>query len=223
LEIDVSLTLIGAGMDETEIVSGAAGPVIEFTGSGTFAARGISFRHDGSQAGDGVVVDGGRGDFSGCRFTGAAYEEGEGNSAGLRYRGASEGVVEDCVASDNDNSGVLVEEQSQPELRRNVCSNNAMVGIGYMDLAGGLASENECTGNSIGIAVAVQAQPTLEKNKCNDNEYGIVYLESGGGKSYGNECLRNDFGIVVVASSTVELGENDCRDNRGADIRDARE
>jgi parallel beta-helix repeat protein len=222
LEIDTSLTLIGAGMDGTEIVSGWPGHVVKFTGSGSFAAEGITFRHDGRQAADVVVIDQGSADFSKCRFTGAVYEEGEGNRAGLRFKGSSRGTVEDSVISENDNSGILVEQQAKPELKRNVCSNNVMVGIGYMDLARGVASENECTGNAIGIAVAVEARPTLENNKCNENDYGIAYLENGGGESYGNECLRNKIGIVVGPSSTAQLGDNDCRDNSEENIRDSR-
>jgi parallel beta-helix repeat protein len=223
LEIETSLTLIGAGMDGTEIVSGWPGHVVKVTGSGSFAAEGMTFRHDGSQVADVVVIDQGRADFSKCRFTGAVYEEGEGNRAGLRFRGSSRGTVVDSVVSENDNSGILVEQQAQPELRRNTCSNNAMVGIGYTDLARGVASGNECTGNAIGIAVAVEARPTLEGNRTNDNEYGIAYLENGGGESRGNECLRNKIGIVVDASSTVQLGDNNCRDNSEEDIRDSRE
>jgi parallel beta-helix repeat protein len=209
-------------MDATEIVSGAPDYVINFVGSGSFSAEGITFRHDGTQMADVVVIDRGRGDFSNCRFSGAVYEEGEGNRAGLRFKGSSRGTVEDSVMSENDNTGMLVEQQAEPELRRNVCSDNLAVGIGYMDLAGGLASENECTGNSIGIALAVEARPTLERNKCNDNDYGIAYLENSGGESYGNECLRNKIGIAVGGSSTVQLGENDCRDNSEEDIRDSR-
>jgi parallel beta-helix repeat protein len=223
LEIDTPLKLIGAGMDETEIVSDAPDHVIHFTGPGSFAAEGITFRHDGRQVADVVVIEQGTADFRACRFTGAVYQEGKGNTAGLRFRGSSRGTVEDSVMSDNDNSGILVEERAQPELQRNVCSNNAMVGIGYMDLAHGVVSENECTGNAIGIAVAVEARPTLERNKCNDNAYGIAYLENAGGESYANECLRNEIGIVIASSSTVQLGDNDCRDNSKDDIRDARE
>jgi parallel beta-helix repeat protein len=222
LEIDKSMKLIGAGMDETEIVSGAPGHVINFFGSGSFVAEGITFRHDGEQVADVVVIDQGRGDFSRCRFLGAIYQEGQGNRAGLRYRGSSRGTVEDSLILENDNSGILVENGAQPELRRNICSDNVMVGIGYMDLAQGVASENECTRNAIGIAVAVEARPTLERNRCNDNEYGIAYLDDGGGESYGNECSRNRVGILVGGTSNVQLGENDCRENSEADLRDLR-
>lgn len=222
LETAKALTLVGAGMDETEIVSGAPGHVVNFTGTGTFNARDITFRHDGSQMADVVVVDQGTGNFSDCRFTGAIFEEGKGNRAGLRFRGSSRGKVENCIASGNDNSGILVEKQAQPELRGNVCSDNGVVGIGYMDLARGLAVGNECTNNSIGIAVAVEAKPALEGNKCNDNDYGIAYVENGGGQSIGNECQRNRIGISIGGSSTVQLADNDCRDNTEEDIRDFR-
>jgi len=223
LEIDKALRIVGAGMDETEIVSGAPGHVVNFTGSGTFAAEGITFRHDGNQTADVVVIQKGTGEFFECRFTGAIYEEGTGNRAGLRFKGSSRGLAENCHASNNDNTGILVEQQAQPDLKGNICSDNAVVGIGYMDLGRGLASENECTGNSIGIGVAVEARPTLERNRCNDNDYGIAYVENGGGQGYENECSRNKVGISVGASSTAELFDNDCRDNSEEDIRDSRE
>lgn len=223
LQIDTSMTFLGAGMDETEIVSGAPGYVISFNGSGSFAAEGITFRHDGTQMADVLVIEQGTGDFRDCRFTGAIYEEGKGNQAGLRFTGASRGTVADCEASGNDNTGILVEQQAQPELRGNTCSDNAVVGIGYMDLGRGMASENECSGNRIGIAVAVEAKPTLERNTCQDNDYGIAYVENGGGEGYGNICIRNKIGITVGASSTAELYDNDCRDNSEEDIRDSRQ
>lgn len=222
VEIGKSVKLVGAGMDETEIVSGSPSYVINFSGSGSFAAEGITFRHDGTQMADVMVIERGSADLLNCRFTGAVYEEGKGNRAGLRFRGSSRGTVENCVASNNDNTGILVEQQAQPELRNNICSDNAVVGIGYMDLGAGLASENECTGNRIGIGVAVEAKPTLERNKCNDNDYGIAYVENGGGEGYGNECSRNKVGISVGPSSTAQLSENDCRDNSEEDIRDSR-
>lgn len=223
LTIDKSLSFIGAGMDETEIVSGFEEHVVSFVGSGSFTAQDITFRRDGNTMGDVVVVESGIGDFSRCRFTGAIYVEGEGNRAGLRFRGSSRGTVRDSVATGNDNSGILVENQAKPELEGNVCSANTMVGIGYMDLAAGTARENECSDNATGIGVAVEAKPTLERNKCNDNDYGIVYWENGGGKSYDNECSRNKIGIVVGGSATVELADNDCRDNSEEDVQDRRQ
>jgi parallel beta-helix repeat protein len=223
LEITNALTLVGAGMDETIIVSGSPEYVVDFAGTGTFAAEGIAFRHDGSQVADVVVIEDGTGEFSRCSFSGATYVEGEGNRAGLRFSGSSRGSVEDSLVFDNDNTGILVEEQARPDLRRNTVRDNTQVGIGYKDLAQGAATENTCTGNAIGIAVTVEARPTVERNTCNDNDYGIAYLDNGGGECRGNECLRNQIGIIVGPSSTVELVDNDCRENMEEDIRDDRE
>jgi parallel beta-helix repeat protein len=223
LEIDKSITLIGAGMDETEIVSGAEDYVVRFDRGGSFTAKDITFRHDGNMMADVVVVERGVVDISGCRFTGAIYVEGEGNRAGLRLRGATSGIVEDNVFEDNDNTGLLLENQVTPTLERNVCSDNAVVGIGYMGTARGAARENECTDNAIGIAVAVEARPTLERNVCNDNDYGIAYLENGSGQAIENQCMRNKIGLVVDASASPEMVDNDCRDNTEEDIQDRRD
>ena len=223
LEVKKALTLAGAGMDETVIVSGSPDYVIAFAGTGTFAAEGIAFRHDGSQGADVVVIEDGTGAFSWCSFSGATYVEGEGNRAGLRFSGTSGGSVENSLVFGNGNTGILVEQQARPELRRNTVRDNTMVGIGYKDLAQGVASENTCTGHGIGIAVTVEARPTVETNTCSDNDYGIAYLENGGGECRGNECVRNQIGIAVGPSSTVELVDNDCRENGEEDIRDARE
>jgi len=223
LGIKKALTLVGAGMDETIIVSGSPDYVMQFAGAGTFAAEGIAFRHDGGQVADVVVIEGGTGAFSRCSFSGATYVEGEGNKAGLRFSGTSGGSVEDSLVFGNANTGILVEEQARPELRRNTVRDNTMVGIGYKDLAQGVSSENTCTGHGIGIAVTVEARPTVEMNTCNDNDYGIAYLENGGGECRANECRRNKIGIVVGPSSTAELVDNDCRDNVEQDIRDDRE
>ena len=222
LEIDKSFTLIGAGMDESEIVSGAGDYVVRFAGSGTFAAQDITFRHDGTQMADVVQVESGSVDFSRCRFTGAIYVEDEGNRAGLRFLHTSGGVVRESEFIDNDNSGVMVEGQADPILEKNLFSGNGIVGIGYMGNQGGIARENECTGNAIGIAVALESVPTVERNICNENDYGMAYWDSAGGKNSQNECSRNKIGIVVKASANPALADNDCRDNSEEDIQDLR-
>ncbi len=222
LEIDKSIALIGAGMDETEIVSGAEDYVVRFDRGGSFTAEGITFRHDGNMMADVVVIERGVVDISDCRFTGAVYVEGKGNRAGLRLRGTTSGVVADSVFEDNDNTGLLLENQVNPTVERNSCSDNAMVGIGYMGTAGGAARENECARNAIGIAVAVEAHPTLERNICNENDYGIAYLENGSGQASQNECMRNKIGLTIGTSASPELRDNDCRDNTEEDVRDRR-
>jgi parallel beta-helix repeat protein len=44
-----------------------------------------------------------------------------------------------------------------------------VVGIYYIDEAGGVAQENECSGNQWGIYVAATANPELIDNDCHNN------------------------------------------------------
>ena len=71
LDIIKALTLAGAGMDETVIVSEAEDYAVSFSGPGRFAAEDITFRHEGEALADVVVVRGGEIAFARCRFIGA--------------------------------------------------------------------------------------------------------------------------------------------------------
>lgn len=223
LDIDKPLTLIGVGMDQVEIISEAEGYVVRAVTAGVFAAEGITFRHEGKAMADVVLVQGGEVSFVRCRFTGAVYVEGRGNKAGLRFLGSSSGLVRECLVMENNNTGILMEQGAHPILDNNVCADNEMIGIGYFDKTGGVARQNECLRNVVGIGVATQSQPTLDHNICRDNElYGIAYWDSAGGMAYKNECTGNGVGISIGGAASPELIENDCHDNTKEDILDER-
>ena len=220
LEINTSLHLVGAGMDQTEIVSKAEGYAVLFSGAGPFSAEGVAFRHQGQSVADVVIVEGGAVSFVRCRFTGAVSGEGEDERAGLWLRGAASGLVQDCVVEGN-GLGVRVSEQAQPALKENFCTHNGGAGIVYSDDAGGVASGNECSENGVGgIVVAGRAGPVLEGNLCADNgDTGIAYLDDGGGAARQNECLWNGLdGISVGGRASPTLTGNVCMDNGGAGI-----
>ena len=54
-------------------------------------------------------------------------------------------------------------------LEGNFCTENKRSGIAYYENARGVARENECTGNPMGIFVAETANPALIDNNCHDN------------------------------------------------------
>jgi parallel beta-helix repeat protein len=246
LSVTKAITLVGAGMDRTNMVSGAEDYVVRFGGDGPFRAQGITFRHQGDIRARAVGVKGGVIDFTQCRFTGAVWDENEdfgGN--GLNLRRNTTGRVQECRVEGNDLHGIAVKEQAEVELVRNVCSDNGGVGIrfsgssggtarqnectgngecgiSYFDQSGGTARGNECTGNILhGISIEGQAQPVLEENICTGNEYsGIDYFENAGGTARGNECSdngRHGFGVHDQAHTTLE--GNVCRNNEEAGIR----
>ena len=65
------VTLVGAGMDQTRILCGASGVVVRFDVAGPYAARNLTFAHDGDEPAAVAVVTAGPFDCRSCRFTGA--------------------------------------------------------------------------------------------------------------------------------------------------------
>jgi parallel beta-helix repeat protein len=214
LEVDKPLTLLGAGMDQTEIVSEAGGYVIRFSGGGPFIAQDITFRHEGDAVASVAVVDAGDIAFARCRFTGAVYTEEAGDLAGLWLQGNTTGTVQECEAVENDSFGILVDDQAEPTLEGNSCTDNELFGIAYSGEAGGAARHNTCLGSQGGIGVAGHAEPTLEKNVCTDNELGgILYGDHSSGVACQNECSGNGIGIIVNDRAQPTLEGNVCADN----------
>jgi parallel beta-helix repeat protein len=215
LEIRRPITLAGQGMDETEIVSDAEDYVVRFTGDGPFVVEDITFRHEGREAADVVVMRGGEVAFTRCRFTGAVYDEdGDLGGSGLQLEGSTVGVVQACEAEEN-LLGIAVIDRAEPTLEGNTATDNETYGIVYWDNAGGVARGNDCSWNAAGIGVGWAAQPLLEGNTCTDNEhYGIVYKDRSGGTARHNECFGNDWGGIAVSNQAEPmLEENVCEDN----------
>ncbi len=214
LTIERSLTLIGAGMDETEVVCDGPNYVLYFTGGGTFSARGITFRHEGDSPADVFVADRGQVNLSRCRFSGAVVNPFTGRNAGIRLAAYATGTVSDCDASGNSNAGILLEDEAQFTLERNTTTENQVVGIAFLSYTGGTARQNNCSANGLGgILVAGNAAPLLIQNTCNDNgDLGIAYFEGGGGVARQNECRGNgDYDLFIDELSSPVLVDNDCR------------
>ena len=89
LEIEKSLHLAGVGIQETVIASGGGEFVVRYTGSGLFTVEDLTFRYEGSDAADVVVMQGGQIEASRCRFTGAVVVEATEYRAGLRIEGSA--------------------------------------------------------------------------------------------------------------------------------------
>jgi parallel beta-helix repeat protein len=220
LEIRRPITLRGQGMDETEIVSDAEDYAARFVGDGPFVVEGITFRHEGREIADVVVVRGGEVAFTRCRFTEAVYEEeGDLGGVGLQLEGDTTGFVQECESIEN-MVGIVVADRSEPTLEGNAVIDNDGFGIVYWDDAGGVARGNDCSWNTAGIGVLWRAQPTLEENTCTNNVYhGIFYRSSAGGTARHNECSGNgEVGIAVVDQAEPTLEENVCEDNGVAGI-----
>lgn len=219
LDISRPVTLVGAGMDQTEITCKARGYMIGYEADGLFAAEGITFRHEGESWASVVLVLEGEVSFVGCRFAGAVFSDEEGAGSGLHLDGGVSGVVRESVAEKNE-MGIFVVGQAQVTLEANTCKDNA-VGIIFIENAGGTVRSNDCSGNSTaGIGVGEQANPTLEGNTCNGSPFGVGILVIGYSSATvrDNECSGNAVGIGVGEQAQPRLERNYCQGNTVAGI-----
>lgn len=221
LEIEHSLRLIGAGLEETKIVSSAPDYTIRFDGNGTFAAEGISFQHQGSEPADVLVIMDGTAIVSGCEIRGAKHwSREEAPGAGVRLLGDAIGLIQSSNIGYNHN-GVLVENQAHITFEGNTCIWNEADCIEFANESKGEAIGNVCSKNgSYGIVVTNQSQPDLIDNICTDNWVaGILYRGQSGGEARGNDCSHNHgSGIVVGDTARPSLDDNICSENGFAGI-----
>jgi len=223
LDVTRSLRLVGAGLEETRIVSLAPEYVVQFNGDRTFAAEGISFQHQGFLTDDGLFPKGGtvfsaKGGtvlISECEFTAGVERQGYGEDRiGIRLQGNTEALIQSSVMSGND-IGISVEDQALVTLEANLCFNNLVDGIIYSDKSRGVVRGNICSGNNNdGIALSGRSRTTLEENICTGNGGdGINYWGESGGMARRNVCSGNGVGISVHSSAQVNLEENILTEN----------
>ena len=221
LVISKSVRLKGVSKELTTIVCDAEEYVLRFRGKGCFSAVDITFQHIGMKWANVVVISGGEVEINQCRFTGAVQNnEGKRGGNGLYLFGNTNGQIRGCQMSANSN-GIAVSGQAQPILEGNTCNENKQVGILYLEKAGGMARNNECSSNvNNGIQVSGKAQPILEGNLCNQNQQvGIFYFEKAAGMASNNECSSNvNSGIQVSGEAQPVLEGNLCNQNQQVGI-----
>ena len=218
LALDKPLTLIGEGMETTQIVCDGEGSVVSFSGDGLFSASDLAFVHEGIRWGDAVRANRGEVRLYRCLFTGGVWDEANQRGGdGLWLYGTVRGYVEACWATGNQLAGIRLSGQAQPTLEGNTCRENKGAGIAYFGSAAGAARQNTCAGNEKhGIYVGEQSQPTLEGNTCRENkDTGIAYFGSAAGAARQNTCAGNERnGIYVGEQAQPTLEGNTCRENK---------
>ncbi len=213
--VEQSVRLVGAGMDETTLVSTAPDWAIVFVGDGPFAMQEMGVFHTGNQSADTVVVIDGQFLLSDCQLSGAKYYTDDDIGAGIKLLGTAIGEVNHCLTTDNE-AGIVVADQSLAILTENICNDNEFVGIVFFGEASGTATANECLNNGTdGIQVWDTAEPILVENILSFNgEAGIAYFNDSAGEASGNDCSANGlFGIYVDEFAGPYLEQNRCNEN----------
>ena len=222
LEIGKSITLVGAGMDET-LIEGAYGPsMVRFTGPGELKVVGVTFAFVGEEGANVLVIDDGAVDIDSSRFTGGVWsaEAGAGGT-GLLFWGDSTGVVRNSRFDSNGLHGIELKERAQLTLEGNTLTGNGENGVAFFDASSGVVRNNDCSANGLhGIGVAGEAFPSIEGNICSDNgETGIRLSGQVVSDVRGNEAARNGLhGIIALDAAQVTLEGNFANENQQSGI-----
>ncbi len=216
LEIGKAITLTGAAMEQTVIVSDAPEYVLHFTGDGTLVLRDLTVRHEGDAEADAVLVNGEEVVVERCRFTGAV-DVGDGTPrAGLRVQGTTQGMVFNSEFVENNLDGLRLEDDAGLIISNNVCSDNDQVGIQLRDNSSAEINRNLCERNTMdGISLTGTASAVIDGNTLRDNgESGLTYFNESGGAAYNNTSTQNGLhGIGVNDDAAPTLESNTCTEN----------
>lgn len=207
LQIVKSVHLIGQGIDKTMVVGRSEEVVVEFNAHVTATVENITFQRQGETPGDVVDVVAAKATFAACGFTGGVAGEAAGGN-GLAFFNKSTGSVTKCVATQNQRSGVHLQDNAAVTISGSTCSQNWNAGIAFLGESTGAAEKNTCQKNHVdGIHVQDLAKPSLTGNKCTNNfQAGILFLGKAGGIASQNRCIDNaGTGISVGGDAAPEI------------------
>jgi parallel beta-helix repeat protein len=218
LGIDKSLTLVGPGPDQCRVTCAGKGFVIEYSGNGTFAARGIRFEHVGRKPAHVLVITSGQIDLENCVCRGAVWDnERDIGGDGLWATGSAQGTVRNCRFEHNGLNGVELYGNAALTLEGNTCQQNGQCGILFFGNSTGHVQNCQFERNGLdGVALSGNAALTLEGNTCQQNGLcGIAFSDNSTGQVCNNVCRENGVaGIGVVGKSWPTLEANRCEGNK---------
>ena len=219
LDIEKSLTITGAGMNQTVITTAIGEDAIGFYGPGSITLANLTIQYTGTDPSDVFLVDNGTVSISNCRFTGGIADSGDnaiGYGVGLFIQGTSGGIIRDSQFDTNQSGGMVIINDSSITIQGNTFTSNSDSGLTLKGNYSGLVEGNTSTRNTTyGIAFMENTAATVNSNICSGNENsGIVYFDNSVGSAKGNESTKNGFhGITILGNSHPLLEENTCSEN----------
>jgi len=229
LEINKSLTLVGPGPDQCRVTCAGEGFVIEYSGNGTFAARGIRFEHVGSEPASVLVIASGQIDLENCVCRGAVWDNGRNiGGDGLLATGSARGIVRDCRFEQNGVHGVQLSDNAALTLEGNTWavvlaletlsySILKVGGDGLRATGSAKADDREITYRfgGDGLFATGSAQGTVRNCRFEHNGlHGVELTLYAALTLEGNTCQQNgQCGIAFFGNSTGQVRNNVCRNN----------
>lgn len=210
LNVEKSISLIGAGLSLTRITSSVAGVMIRFSGN-DLHLKGISFVHLGKQKSDVLSIEDAKIKIEDCRFAGGySADKPRKDGDGLWLHGHSSGSIVHSRFENNAMNGLEIQDNSNIRLERNEFARNDIVGLSIWNTAKVQAFDNTMLLNKKkGIQVSDQAWVTLARNKISFNsDSGISFFGTTSGTVENNTLIANQYGLEIMGESTVSVSKN---------------
>ena len=199
--INKTLSLVGAGWENTTIVGQGNENVVFVTANGTnisgFKIRNSSF------IGDGIHLK----SVNSCRVENNWMED---NRNGLYLDNSDWNEIINNVCQDNDMRGIILFQSFYNSLQNNTCTEN-YEGILLSSSSNNIVNMNKCFSNqSAGIELSLSHNNVITNNSCSDNRfYGIEIYNSDNNSFRFNNIARNGrCGINLAYSVDSMLSGN---------------
>lgn len=217
LRISKSVTIQGAGSNETIITSAHTDGVLIFSGPGNINLQGIGFEYQGTEEAQAVTIEDAIFDIRACRFSkGVHNEETETGGNGLHIRGNSDGAIKNSWFNLNQLNGLAISDQSHALIEGSTFRSNSSYGLGFWDQSSGevLDCASELNGKS-GFSIQDEASVIFENNIAKNNtDFGFKAYDNSSVTVNQNESFENGLGGFAVDQSAQLTAENNiARDN----------
>ncbi len=222
LVIAKSLTLRGAGQDNTSIVMRAStkNAMIFLNSACELVLERLTIRQTGKAPTDVIWLNAGTTTIRQCTISGGILDTASNKwGAGIRIAVSACCSVVDSVLQGNEESGILLCGSGQGVILNNLCCENrhGIAAIGQSTLK---AEGNNCRNNrDCGIILEGSSRGTLVNNQCNDNlHFGVVAQGHADLTAKANHCLNNEYGFNLCESCQVNIIGNQCQANAKSGI-----
>ncbi len=235
ISLEKPLTIIGAGRDQTRLVS-RAGSVLSFENQGKLVIRGVSLEATGEDPEvDILTISKGEFELSDCRIRGLGGQSNSDSGDGL-YITEARGSVQNCEITEHSRHGIYL-SKGQLRLSDSSVSNNGRIGIlaeGNLTARNVQANNNQEDGlvasgelqvelnsltlkgnGGLGMRLVGPLRGSLASSNLEDNLLGGLQVEDLVQANLENNTIQNNQGngVILRGGSRPTLRSNTIQNN----------
>lgn len=222
--VDIDVTFVGAGRENTIISSSAEGVAVVFVGPGGFEARDLTVEHTGDAPASvlmalegpvrlqdaairGAVV--GTGDAGGGHGVVFAFEQMEGLPERSAAERSGELTVQGSIIADNQAGGILMTGDAAPNIDGVTISGSGSCGLCFTGTSSGTVLNSVFDDNAIGIQIGDDATPMLnDSTVTNSTATGIAIDGRSAPNIAGFLIDANQVGVQIGGESAPVLNDS---------------